>query len=73
MNIKIYKTIILLVILYECETWSLTLWEENKLRAFVNRVVRRIFAPKREEVAGEWIRLHNEELHICTLHVILLG
>jgi hypothetical protein len=50
--------------LYECETWSLTLREEHRLRVFENRVLRRIFGPKRDEVTGEWMKLHNEELHI---------
>jgi hypothetical protein len=50
--------------LYGCETWSLTLREEYRLRVFENRVLRRIFGPKREEVTGEWRKLHNEELHI---------
>jgi hypothetical protein len=54
---KIYKTIILPVILYGCETWSLTLREEHRLR-----VLRRIFGPKRDEVTGGWRKLHNEEL-----------
>jgi hypothetical protein len=51
------------VVLYECETWSLTLREECKLRVLENRVLRRIFGPKRGEVTGEWRRLHNEELN----------
>jgi hypothetical protein len=63
MKVKIYKTIILPVILYGCETWSLTLREEHRLRVFENRVLRRIFGPKRDEVTGEWRKLHNEELH----------
>jgi hypothetical protein len=46
-----------------CETWSLTLREEHRLKVFENRVLRRIFGPKREEVAGDWRRLHSEELH----------
>jgi hypothetical protein len=50
--------------LYECETWSLTLREEHGLRVFENRVLRRIFGPKRDEVTGEWRKLHNEELHM---------
>jgi hypothetical protein len=50
--------------LYGCETWSLTLREENRLRVFENRVLGRIFGPKRDEVTGEWRKLHNEELHI---------
>jgi hypothetical protein len=59
--IKIYRTIILPVVLYGCETWSLTLREEHMMRVFKNRVLRRIFGPKRGEVTGEWRRLHNEE------------
>jgi hypothetical protein len=62
-KIKIYKTIILPVVLYGCETWYLTLKEEHRLRVFENRVLRRIFGPKRDEVTGGWIKLHNEELH----------
>jgi hypothetical protein len=62
LKIRIYKTIILSVVLYGCETWSLTLREEHKLRVFENRVLRRIFGPKRDEVTGEWRKLHNEEL-----------
>jgi hypothetical protein len=62
-KIRIYKTIILPVILYRCETWSQTLREEHILRVFENRVLRRIFGPKRDEVMGEWRKLHNEELH----------
>jgi hypothetical protein len=50
--------------LYGCETWSLTLKEEHRLRVFENRVLRRIFGPKRDEVTGEWRKLHSEELHI---------
>jgi hypothetical protein len=50
--------------LYGCETWSLTLREEHRLRVFENRVLRRIFGRKRDEVTGEWRKLHNEELHI---------
>jgi hypothetical protein len=62
LKIKIYKTVILLVMLYGCETWSLTLREEHRLRVFENRVLRRIFGPKREE-DGPWRKLHNDELH----------
>ena len=51
------------VVLYGCETWSLTLWEDKKLRVFENMVLRRIFGPRRDEVTGEWRRLHNEELN----------
>jgi len=63
LKIKIYGTLILPVVLYGCETWSLTLREERKLRVFENRVLRRIFGPRRNEVKGEWRRLHNEELN----------
>ena len=62
LKIKIYRTIILPVVLYGCEAWSLTLREERKLRVFENMVLRRIFGPRRDEVTGEWRRLHNEEL-----------
>jgi hypothetical protein len=58
-----YITIILPVVLYGCETWSLTLREERTLRVFEKRVLRRIFGLKRDEVTGEWRKLHNEELH----------
>ena len=60
---KIYRIIILPVVLYGCEAWSLTLWEERKLRVFENMVLRRIFGPRRDEVMGEWRRLHNDELN----------
>jgi hypothetical protein len=60
---KIYKTIILPVVLCGCETLSLTLREENRLRVFEKRVLRRIFGPKRNEVTGEWRKLHSAELH----------
>jgi hypothetical protein len=62
-HIRIYKTIILPVVSYGCETWSLTLREGNRLRVFENRVLRRIFGLKRGEVIGGWRRLHNEEHH----------
>jgi hypothetical protein len=60
---RIYKIIILPVVLYGCETWSLTLREEHRLRVFENRMLRRIFGPKRDEVTGGWRKLHNEEFH----------
>jgi len=63
LKIKIYRTIILPVVLYGCEIWSLTLREERKLWAFENMVLRRIFGRRRDEVTGEWRRLHNEELN----------
>jgi hypothetical protein len=65
-KVKIHKTIILPVVLYGCETWSLTLRKDHRLRVFENRVLRRIFGPKRDEVTGEWRKLHIEELHNCT-------
>ena len=59
---SVYRTIILPIVLYGCETWSLTLREECRLRVFENRVLRRVFGPKWDEVTGEWRKLHNEEL-----------
>jgi hypothetical protein len=61
LKIRIYKTVILPVVLYGCETWSFTLREEHRLRGFENRVLRRIFGPKREE-DGSWRKLHNDEI-----------
>jgi hypothetical protein len=61
--IKIYEILILPVILYGCETWSLTLWEEHRLKAFENGVLRRIFGLKRDEVAGYLGQFHDEVLH----------
>jgi hypothetical protein len=63
LKVKIYKTKFLPAVLYGCETWSLTLREEHRLRVFENRVLRRMFGPKRDEVMGEWRKLHNGELH----------
>jgi hypothetical protein len=63
LKIRIHRTIIFPVVLYGCETWSLTLKEERRLRVFENRVLRRIFGPKGEGVTGEWSNLHNEELN----------
>jgi hypothetical protein len=62
LKIKIYKTVILPVVLYGCETWSLTLREEHRLRVFENRVLRKIYGPKREE-DGSWRKLYNDKLH----------
>jgi hypothetical protein len=62
-KIKIYKTIILPVVLYGCGTWTLTLREEYRLRVFENRVLRRIFGPRWDEVTGGWRKVHNEEQH----------
>jgi hypothetical protein len=62
-KIKIYKTIMFPVVLYGCETWSLTLRKEHRLRVFEIRVLRGIFGPKRDEVTGDRGKLQNEELH----------
>ena len=71
LKIKIYKTIILPVLLYGYETWPLTLREERRVRVFENRILRRIFGPKMEK-NGELRRLHNEELHnVYRLHNIV--
>ena len=59
-KIKIYRTVILPVVLYGCDTWSLTLREEHKLRVFENRVLRKMSGSKKDEVTGEWRKLHNE-------------
>jgi hypothetical protein len=59
---RIYKTIILFVVLYGHETWSLTLREKHRLRVFENKLLRRIFGIKRDEVTGQWRKLHKEEL-----------
>jgi hypothetical protein len=63
LKVRIYKTIILTVVLYGCETWSVTLREGHRLREFENRVLRRILGPKRDEVMGECRMLHSGELH----------
>ncbi|KAJ4442563.1 hypothetical protein ANN_04150 [Periplaneta americana] len=63
LKVRIYKTVILPVVLYGCETWTLTLREEQRLRVFENEVLRKIFGAKRDEVTGEWRKLHSTELH----------
>jgi hypothetical protein len=63
LKIKIYRNTILPVVFHGCETWSLTLREERRVRVFENRVLRRILGPKRNEVTGEWKKLHNKELN----------
>jgi hypothetical protein len=70
LKVKLYKTIILPVVLYGCGTWSLTLREEHRLRVFENRVLGRIFEPKRDEVMGSCT---VGSFIICTHHLILLG
>ena len=62
-KIRLYRTIILPVVLCGCETWSLTMREERRLRVFQNRVLRGIFGLKRDEVTGEWRKIYNEELN----------
>jgi hypothetical protein len=62
LKIKIYKTVVLPVVLYVCETWSLTLWEKHRLGVFENKVLKGIFGPKREEDKS-WRKLHSDELH----------
>ena len=71
-KIKIYRTIILPVVLYGCETWSLTLREERRLKVFENKVLRRIFGPERDLVTGEWRKLHNEGLNdlYCSPNIV---
>ena len=66
-KIKIYRTTILPVVVYGCETWSLRLREDRRLRVFENMVLRRIFGPKMDEVTGEWRKLHIEELNDLNL------
>jgi hypothetical protein len=73
LKIKLYRTIILPVVLFRCATWSLTLREECRLRLFVNRVLRRIFGPKRDEVTGGGENYIIRSLMICTRHPILFG
>jgi len=70
----IYITIILPVVCYGCGTRSLILWEKRRLRVFENRVLRRIFWPKRDEITGEWRKLHNDELNdlYCSPNIILV-
>ncbi|KAJ4444137.1 hypothetical protein ANN_05926 [Periplaneta americana] len=63
LKVRIYKTVILPVLLYGCETWTLTLREEHRFRVFENKVLRKISGAKRDEVTGEWRKLHNTELH----------
>jgi len=72
LKIKIYRTIILSVVLYGCEVWSLTLREERKLRVYENMVLRRICGPRRDDVTMEWRRLHNEELNdlYCSPNIV---
>jgi hypothetical protein len=70
---KTYRTIILHVVLYGCETWPLKLREERRLRFLENRALRGILMPKRDEVTGEWRKLQMRNFMICTPHTILCG
>jgi hypothetical protein len=72
-QINTYRTIILPVVLYGCETWSLTLREERRLRVFENRVLRRLFGPKRDEVEVEWKKFIIKSCMICIPHPLLCG
>jgi hypothetical protein len=72
-KIKIHRTIILPVVLYGCNTWSLTLREVHRLRVYENRVLWRIFGPRRDKVIEEWRRLHNKELNGLYSSQILVG
>jgi len=66
-KIKIFRAVILPVVLYGCESWTLTLREARRLRMFENKVVRKIFGPKKDEVTAEWRRLHKEEFYdLCS-------
>jgi len=71
LKVKIYRTLILPVVLYGCETSSPTLRDERRLRVFENRVFRRIFGPKTEELTEEWRKLHMSSLIICNPHPVL--
>jgi len=71
-KIELYRTIILPIVLYGCETWSLPFRDERKLRVFENRVLRRLFGPKREEVTGEWRKLRIEELNDLYSSLIII-
>ena len=73
LKIKIYRTIIRPVVLYECETWSLTFREERRLRIFENRVLKRVFGSKRDEVTWEWRNYIMRSLGIFTSYPILCG
>jgi len=70
LKVKIHRTIILPVVVYGCEAWLLTLKEKRRLMVFENRVLRKIWGPKKDKVTGEWRKLHNEELNDMYSHPI---
>ena len=72
LKVNMYKTIVLPVALYACDTWSFTLREEHRLRMYANKVLRKFFGAKRDEITGEWRKLHNAELHAlyCSPNII---
>jgi hypothetical protein len=72
-KIKIFRTIVLPVVLYECDIWSLSLREKRTLRLFENRALRRLLGPKRDQVTGEWRRLHNVEFNDVYLSPNIFG
>jgi hypothetical protein len=72
-EIKIYRTIFLPLCFNACETWSLKLREEHRLRVFESKIQRRIFGPKRNDVRGDWRKLHNEEINDLYSSPILFG
>jgi len=74
LKIKIFRTVMLRAVLYGCETWSLALKEERRLKVFEDRVLRRIFGPKRDEVTGEWRKVHNVWLNdlYCSPNIVRL-
>ena len=73
LKIEIYRTIILPSVVYWCETWSLAFREEHRLMVFENMVLMRLFGPKRDEETGEWKKLLNEDLNVCTHHPLLFS
>ena len=71
LEMEMFRTLILSVVLYGCETWRLALTKERRLMLFENRVLRKIFGPKRDEITGDWRKLHSEELR--DLYFVIFG